>query len=138
MFLKSVEVIGFKSFPDRTKLTFDSGMTAIVGPNGSGKSNISDAMRWVLGEQAPKALRIERTEDIIFAGTTQKKPLGYAQATITIANGDGALKTGTDEVVISRKYYRSGKIILSPAVFGICLGIFFFLGGKTSRDIFPV
>ena len=107
--LRSLEIQGFKSFPDRTKLTFHDGITAVVGPNGSGKSNIADAVRWVLGEQSTKTLRGGKMEDVIFGGTQSRKPQGYAHVQITIENADRALACDSDEVTISRKLYRSGE-----------------------------
>ncbi|MEM1483927.1 chromosome segregation protein SMC [Oscillospiraceae bacterium PP1C4] len=109
MRLLSLEIQGFKSFPDRTRLTFNDGITAVVGPNGSGKSNISDAVRWVLGEQSAKTLRGGRMEDVIFGGTQNRKGQGYAHVQITIDNTDRALPFDKDEVAISRKLYRSGE-----------------------------
>lgn len=108
MYLKSLEIQGFKSFPDKYKLEFDKGLTAVVGPNGSGKSNIGDAMRWVLGEQSIKSLRGEKKEDVIFGGTEQRKPVGFAQATLNIDNCDRALNVDSDLVSVSRKLYRNG------------------------------
>lgn len=108
MLLKSLEIQGFKTFPDKTKLTFDRGITAVVGPNGSGKSNISDAIRWVLGEQSPKALRCSKMEDVVFNGTDQRKKQGYAEVTLTIDNSDRALEFDKDEIAVTRRYYRSG------------------------------
>ena len=108
MLLKSLEIQGFKTFPDKTKLTFDKGITAVVGPNGSGKSNISDAIRWVLGEQSPKALRCSKMEDVVFNGTDQRKKQGYAEVTLTIDNKDRALEFDKDEIAVTRRYYRSG------------------------------
>lgn len=108
MLLKSLEVQGFKTFPDKTKLSFDRGITAVVGPNGSGKSNISDAIRWVLGEQSPKALRCSKMEDVVFNGTDQRKKQGYAEVTLTIDNKDRALEFDGDEIAVTRRYYRSG------------------------------
>ena len=92
MKLKALEVQGFKTFPDKTKLSFTEGITAVVGPNGSGKSNISDAIRWVLGEQSAKALRCSKMEDVIFNGTQQRKKTGYAQVTLSFDNTDRALQ----------------------------------------------
>ena len=108
MLLKSLEIQGFKTFPDKTKLTFDHGITSIVGPNGSGKSNISDAIRWVLGEQSPKAIRCSKMEDVVFNGTDSRKKLGYAEVTLSFENKDRALAFDGDEVSITRRYYRSG------------------------------
>ena len=108
MHLKSLDIMGFKSFPDRVKMNFVPGITAAVGPNGSGKSNISDAVRWVLGEQATRILRIKSMEDVIFGGTAQRKALGFAEVILTIDNSDRALDFDSDEVAITRRYYRSG------------------------------
>jgi len=109
MLLKSLELQGFKTFPDKTKLTFNTGITAVVGPNGSGKSNISDAIRWVLGEQAPKSLRCNRMEDVVFNGTTGRKQQGFAEVTLTIDNSDRALRFDGDVVSVTRRFYRSGE-----------------------------
>lgn len=109
MLLKSLELQGFKTFPDKTKLTFDKGITSVVGPNGSGKSNISDAIRWVLGEQAPKSLRCSKMEDVVFNGTDSRKRQGYAEVTLTIDNKDRLLPFNGDEVAVTRRYYRSGE-----------------------------
>ena len=109
MFFKSMEIYGFKSFPDKTILHFDKRMTAVVGSNGNGKSNISDALRWVMGEQGAKSLRGDKMEDVIFHGTVRRKPMGFASVTLTIDNCDRALRVDSDEVVISRKLYRSGE-----------------------------
>ena len=109
MRLKSLELQGFKTFPDKTLLTFDNGVTAVVGPNGSGKSNIADAIRWVLGEQSARALRCTRMEGLIFNGTPNRKAQGFAEVTLTIDNSDRKLAFDSDEVAVTRRYYRSGE-----------------------------
>ncbi|HHU68928.1 MAG TPA: chromosome segregation protein SMC [Thermoanaerobacterales bacterium] len=109
MILKTLELYGFKSFAEKIKLEFDQGITAIVGPNGSGKSNIVDAVRWVLGEQSAKTLRGLRMEDIIFAGSDEKKPLGVAEVSITFDNTSGFLPLDYNEVTITRRVFRSGE-----------------------------
>lgn len=109
MYLESLELQGFKSFPDKIKLTFDKGITAVVGPNGSGKSNIGDAVRWVLGEQSSKTLRGAKMEDVIFSGTQFRKPVGFAQVTLNIINNKGILQIPSEQVSVTRKLYRSGE-----------------------------
>ncbi len=109
MQLKSLQMQGFKSFPDKITIEFSKGVTAIVGPNGSGKSNISDAVRWVLGEQSPRVLRVKSTEDVIFKGTTERKAQGLAEVILNFDNSDRELKVNNDDVSIMRRYYRSGK-----------------------------
>ena len=108
MYLKSLEVQGFKSFPDKTLIRFGDDITAIVGPNGSGKSNISDAILWVMGEQSSKTLRGAKMEDVIFGGTQKRGAVGFAEATLTLDNTDRALAYDADEVMVTRRYYRSG------------------------------
>lgn len=109
MVLRTLEMQGFKSFPDKTELNFGKGITAVVGPNGSGKSNISDAVRWVLGETSSKNLRGSKMEDVIFGGTSTRKALGFAQVQLTLDNSDHALKDKGEIVTVTRRYYRSGE-----------------------------
>lgn len=108
MFFKTMEIQGFKSFADKTVLNFDKKMTAIVGSNGNGKSNISDALRWVMGEQGAKTLRGDKMEDVIFHGTVSRKPMGYARVSLVIDNTDRTLDVDSDEVTVTRKLYRTG------------------------------
>ncbi len=109
MYLKSIEMKGFKSFAGKMTLEFHDGVTAIVGPNGSGKSNISDAVRWVLGEQSSKQLRGGNMQDVIFAGTQSRKPLGFASVAITLDNSDHKLNIDYPEVTVVRRLFRSGE-----------------------------
>ena len=109
MFLKSLEIFGFKSFADRTKIQFLDGITALLGPNGCGKSNVVDAVKWVLGEQASKTLRAGKMEDVIFKGTDTRKPLNVAEVTLTISNDGGILPLEYSDIAIKRRLYRSGE-----------------------------
>ena len=109
MYLKSIEMNGFKSFAHKIKLDFHNGITGIVGPNGSGKSNVSDAVRWVLGEQSAKQLRSVTMQDVIFAGTENRKPVSYAYVAITMDNSDHLLPIEYEEVTVARRVYRSGE-----------------------------
>jgi len=109
MFLKSLSILGFKSFADRVRLDFGEGITAIVGPNGSGKSNIADAFQWVLGEQNVRTLRAENSTEVIFAGSARRKPLGMAEVSLTVDNSDGQLPIDFAEVTVTRRLYRSGE-----------------------------
>ena len=109
MYLESIEINGFKSFPDKTRLNFKKGITAVVGPNGSGKSNIADAVRWVLGEQSVKSLRSQKMEDIIFGGTEKRAATGIASVSLVINNDDKTVNSSDDKIEIARKFYRSGE-----------------------------
>ena len=113
MRLKTLELQGFKSFPDKTVISFDRGITVVVGPNGSGKSNISDAMRWVLGEMSSKNIRGGKMEDVVFAGSQKRSPMGYAEVSVTFDNTEEGGKVLSmaeyDEVTVTRRYYRVGE-----------------------------
>ena len=110
MYLKNIEVQGFKSFAQKINFEFHNGITGIVGPNGSGKSNIGDSIRWVLGEQSTKTLRGNKMEDVIFSGTVARKPVGFAMVTLTLDNSDRALNSDENEVSVTRKLYRLSLI----------------------------
>ena len=120
MYLKRIELKGFKSFPEKTEIVFNKGITSIVGPNGSGKSNISDAVRWVLGEQSIKSLRGDKLEDVIFAGSEKKKAMNYCEVALTVDNSDSKINIEFTEVTIKRRAYRNGESE-------------FFLNGKSCR-----
>ena len=109
MYLKRLELQGFKSFADKTILEFMPGITTVIGPNGSGKSNIADSIRWVLGEQSMKSLRGTKSEDIIFSGTQNRKSLGFAECSLVFDNTDGKLPIEYSEVTVARRLYRSGE-----------------------------
>ena len=111
MFLKRLEIIGFKSFAERIGIDFVPGVTAVVGPNGSGKSNITDAIRWVLGEQSAKSLRGAKMEDVIFAGSDSRKPLNFAEVTLILDNSKGLFPLDYTEISVSRRVFRSGESI---------------------------
>lgn len=110
MFLKRLDIVGFKSFAERVTVDFVKGVTAVVGPNGSGKSNITDGIRWVLGEQSAKSLRGAKMEDIIFAGSDSRRGLNVAEVTLTLDNDDSFLPIDYHEVSVTRRVYRSGKV----------------------------
>ena len=109
MYLKALELQGFKSFPEKTRLSFEKDITVIVGPNVSGKSNLSDALLWVMGEQKTRMLRGWKMEDVIFGGTEKRAPVGFAEATLVLDNSDRALHYDADELMVTRRYYRSGE-----------------------------
>ena len=108
MYLSKIDIVGFKSFANKIHLKFDTGITAIVGPNGCGKTNVVDAIRWVLGEQKPTTLRSDKMEDVIFNGTKNRKPISFADVSLTIENTKGILPIEYSEVKITRRVYRSG------------------------------
>ena len=109
LYLKKIYIQGFKSFADKTEIKFNNDITAIIGPNGSGKSNISDAIRWVLGEQSIKNLRGSKMEDVIFSGTDKRRPLGFAEVSIVFDNNDQQIPLDYNEVSITRRMFRSGE-----------------------------
>lgn len=108
MFLKEIEMQGFKSFADKTKIVFDKGVTAVVGPNGSGKSNITESLRWALGESSAKSLRGGKMPDVIFAGTQNRNPLNFAQVSVVLDNSDHFIKNASDTIRVERHIYRNG------------------------------
>ena len=111
MYLKSIEINGFKSFANKIVFEFPQGITGIVGPNGSGKSNIGDAVRWVLGEQSARQLRGSKMEDVIFSGTQSRRPMGFAYVAITFENANRIIPLDYEEVTVARRVYRSGESI---------------------------
>ena len=109
MYLKRLEIQGFKSFADKVDFEFSPGITAIVGPNGSGKSNVVDSIRWVLGEQSAKSLRGSKMDDVIFAGSVDRRAVGMAQVSLTLDNSGGLFPLDYNEVTVTRRLYRSGE-----------------------------
>ena len=109
MFLKSLEMFGFKSFADKVRIVFEPGITVIVGPNGCGKSNTMDGVRWVLGEKQARSIRGEKMEDVIFSGTEQRKPVSLAEISITLDNSSRLLDIASDSVTVSRRVFRDGE-----------------------------
>ena len=109
MYLKRLDAHGFKSFGNKTALQFAPGVTCVVGPNGTGKTNVADSLRWVLGEHASRTLRARKTEDVIFAGSDKRAPMGVAEVSITLDNSQHWLPIEFDEVVVTRRAYRSGE-----------------------------
>ena len=109
MYLDRIEITGFKSFADKTVIEFDKGVTAVVGPNGSGKSNLSEALKWVLGEQSAKGLRGKKMDDIIFAGSQTRKPVNVAEVSVVLNNEDGFLPLEHSEIRLTRRYNRNGE-----------------------------
>lgn len=109
MYLKKLEIHGFKSFADKTELFFEEGITAVVGPNGCGKTNVSDSIRWVMGEQSAKGLRASEMTDVIFNGTDSRKPAAMAEVILTLSNEDKSLPLDFSEIAIARRVYRSGE-----------------------------
>ena len=109
MYLRRVEAHGFKSFADRQRFEFGPGMTAVVGPNGSGKSNVSDAIRWALGEQSARSIRARKTEDVIFSGSEKRRPMGMAEVTLTLDNSEGWMPIDYREVTVTRRAHRTGE-----------------------------
>src|SRR5437763_12094999 len=107
--LKALELFGFKSFADKTRFEFPSGICVVVGPNGSGKSNVVDAIKWILGDQSAKSLRGKEMTDVIFNGASNRKPAGFAEATLTFNNSKRVLSVDADQVQIGRRIYRSGE-----------------------------
>ena len=145
MVLKSLLLQGFKSFPDKTEIRFLGGLTAIVGPNGSGKSNISDAIRWVLGEQSSRSLRGAKMEDVIFGGTVRRGAVGFAEVSLILNNENGIFRSEFTEIMVTRRYYRSGEseyYINKKHCKGVCRGLPYYkvvvLRGQVHLSVFVV